>query len=121
MRRATVRYDHFRDSEVLSDRFAHHLSRAGIALTPPVPGVYLGSSDIGNVSTRVPAIHPFVAIMGEDGSDHTAEFAEAAASERAREVLLASAEALACTAADVLLSPELREEAWARHRSSVAP
>lgn len=101
---------------MLSDRFAGHLSRAGIALAPPVPGVYLGSSDIGNVSTRVPAIHPFVAIMDEDGSDHTVEFAEAAASARAREVLLASTEALACTAADLLLCPELREEAWERHR-----
>ncbi|MFD8237151.1 amidohydrolase [Streptomyces sp. NPDC059696] len=114
--RATVRYEHFRDSEVLSERFAAHLARAGIPLTAPTPGVYLGSSDIGNVSTRVPAIHPFVAIMGEDGSDHTPEFAAAAASPRAREVLVAATEALACTAADVLLSGALREEAWARHR-----
>jgi amidohydrolase len=114
---ATVRYEHFRDSPVLSERFAAHLARAGITLTPPVPGVYLGSSDIGNVSGRVPAIHPFVAIMGEDGSDHTEEFAAAAASERARVVLSAATEALACTAADVLLSPEVRREAWARHRA----
>lgn len=118
--RATVRYDHFQDSAALSDRFAEHLSRSGIALTPPEPGVYLGSSDIGNVSTRVPAIHPFVAIMDEGGSDHTVEFAEAAASARAREVLLAAAQALACTAADVLLCPDVREEAWARHRSAAA-
>ena len=116
--RATVRYEHFRDSEALSDRFSAHLSRAGIPLSPPVPGVYLGSSDIGNVSTRVPAIHPFVAIMDEDGSDHTPEFAEAAVSPRAREVLVAATEALACTAVDVLLSEELREEAWARHRAA---
>jgi amidohydrolase len=115
--RATVRYEHFRDSEVLSERFAAHLARAGIPSSPPAPGVYLGSSDIGNVSTRVPAIHPFVAITAEDGSDHTPEFAAAAASPRAREVLVAAAEALACTAADVLLSRELREEAWARHRA----
>ncbi|MEV5440756.1 amidohydrolase [Streptomyces sp. NPDC052682] len=112
--RATVRYEHFRDSEVLSERFARHLARAGIALTPPEPGVFLGSSDIGNVSARLPAIHPFVAIMDADGSDHTPEFAAAAASDRAREVLLAATEALACTAADVLLCPELREQAWAR-------
>lgn len=116
--RATVLYEHFRDSEALSERFAAHLARAGIPLSPPVPGVYLGSSDIGNVSTRVPAIHPFVAIMDEDGSDHTPEFAEAAASRRAREVLIAVTEALACTAADVLRSGELREEAWARHRAA---
>ena len=40
-----------------------------------------------------------------------------AASPRAREVLLAATEALACTAADVLLSGEPRDEAWARHRT----
>ncbi|MFC8867401.1 amidohydrolase [Streptomyces sp. NPDC057148] len=118
--RATVRYDHFRDSGVLSDRFAEHLSGAGITLTPPVPGVYLGSSDIGNVSVRVPAVHPFVAIMGEEGSDHTPEFAEAAASERAREVTVAAAAALACTAADVLLRPGLRAAAWEAHHAAEA-
>ncbi|MFE0332226.1 amidohydrolase [Streptomyces sp. NPDC058960] len=118
--RATVRYDHFRDSEVLSERFAAHLARAGIELTAPVPGVHLGSSDIGNVSVRLPAIHPFVAVMDADGSDHTPEFAAASASERAREVMLAATEALACTAADVLHSADLREEAWARHREAAA-
>jgi acetylornithine deacetylase/succinyl-diaminopimelate desuccinylase-like protein len=118
--RATVRYDHFRDSEVLSDRFAAHLARAGIELTAPVPGVHLGSSDIGNVSVRLPAIHPFVAVMDADGSDHTPEFAAASASERARGVMLAATEALACTAADVLHSADLREEAWARHREAAA-
>ncbi|MEU3412400.1 amidohydrolase [Streptomyces sp. NPDC006658] len=109
--RASVRYEHFRDSAPLSERFAGHLDRAGIALAPPAPGVYLGSSDIGNVSGRVPAIHPFVAIMDAGGSDHTPEFAEAAASQRARRVLLAVVEALACTAADVLGDAGLRGRA----------
>lgn len=110
--RASVRYEHFRDSGALSERFAGHLEHAGITLTPPVPGVYLGSSDIGNVSGRVPAIHPFVAIMDSDGSDHTPEFAEAAASERARRVLLAVVEALALTGLDVLRDAGLRDRAW---------
>ncbi|MEV6945062.1 amidohydrolase [Streptomyces sp. NPDC051172] len=118
--RATPRYEHFRDSAALSVRFARHLARAGIDLTPPAPGVFLGSSDIGNVSGRVPAIHPFVAIMDPDGSDHTPEFAIAAASDRARRVLLAATEALACTAVELLLSAELREQAWQEHRGSVA-
>ncbi|MFD5232892.1 amidohydrolase [Streptomyces qaidamensis] len=113
--RATVRYEHFRDSGLLSETFARHLSGAGIELTPPAPGVYLGSSDIGNVSTHVPAIHPFVAIM-DDGSDHTPEFAAAAASPRARDVLVAVTSALACTAADVLCNADLREEARRLHR-----
>ncbi|MGC9478684.1 amidohydrolase [Streptomyces sp. WG4] len=115
--RATLRYEHFRDSGPLSETFAERLSEAGNELTPPAPGVYLGSSDIGNVSTRVPAIHPFVAIMN-DGSDHTPEFAAAAASPRARDVLVAVTGALACTAADLLLDADLREKAWELHRQA---
>lgn len=116
----TARYEHFRRNDVLSRIFAGHLSRVGITLGGPAPGVYLGSSDIGNVSTRVPAIHPFVAILGPAESDHTPEFAEAAAGARARRVTIAAAEALACTAADVLLDPLLAGDAWSdlRHMAS---
>lgn len=114
------RYEHFRDNEVLSGLFAAHLDRAGIRLSEPTAGVYLGSSDFGNVSTRVPGIHPWIAIMGSDGSDHTPEFAEAAAGPRARRVMVAAAEALACTAADVLLRPDVRERAWASLRAKAA-
>ncbi|MFJ6940634.1 amidohydrolase [Streptomyces sp. NPDC101132] len=119
--RVGARYEHFRDSPVLSGRFAGHLARAGIELTEPEAGVYLGSSDIGNVSTRLPAVHPFVAVMdAAGGSDHTPAFAAAAASHRGRRVLLAAAEALACTAADVLLRPEVRARAWAALRERAA-
>ncbi|WP_225803304.1 amidohydrolase [Streptomyces sp. NK15101] len=114
------RYEHFRDNEVLSALFAGHLDRAGIRLSEPTAGVYLGSSDFGNVSTRVPGIHPWIAIMGPEASDHTPEFAEAAAGPRARHVMSAAAEALACTAADVLLRPDVRERAWARLREKAA-
>ncbi len=114
------RYEHFRNNDVLSGLFAHHLGRAGIPLSEPAAGVYLGSSDIGNVSTRVPAIHPFVAITGSDASDHTPRFAEAAAGPRARQVMLAAAEALACTAADVLLRTDVPERAWASFRQKAA-
>ncbi|MFH8991524.1 amidohydrolase [Streptomyces sp. NPDC017940] len=114
------RYEHFRDNDVLSGLFARHLQAAGITLTEPKPGIYLGSSDIGNVSTRLPAIHPFVAIMGSDGSDHTPQFARAAAGPRGRQVMLAAARALACTAADVLLKPDVPARAWAAFEKKAA-
>ncbi|MFJ7955831.1 amidohydrolase [Streptomyces sp. NPDC096319] len=109
-------YAHFRDNDVLSDRFGLHIARSGIRLTQPAGGVFLGSSDIGDVSNRVPAIHPFVAILDDDASDHTPAFAHAAASERGRGVMLAAAEALACTAADVLTDSGVSARAWARLR-----
>jgi amidohydrolase len=110
-------YHHFRNNTVLAERFATHLAAAGITLTEPAPGVYLGSSDIGNVSTLVPAIHPFVAITAPEESDHTPEFAAAAAAPRARTTMLAAARALADTTVDLLTDPALRERSQAEFRA----
>jgi amidohydrolase len=108
---------HFRNNRVLSDRFAAHVADAGVTLTEPTPGVFLGSSDIGNVSTAMPAIHPFLAIVDPDGADHTPAFAAAAGSDRGRQAVLAAAHALAGTALDLLTDPALRDLAWAEfHR-----
>jgi amidohydrolase len=114
--RVRAAYAHFRPSDVLGARFARHLADSGIVLTEPDPGVFLGSSDIGNVSATVPAIHPFVAVVDPHQTDHTAEFAAAAASPRARDVVLAAATALARTAADVLLVPGVADAAWEEFR-----
>ncbi|MFI5585576.1 amidohydrolase [Amycolatopsis sp. NPDC051758] len=105
-------FAHFRDNPVLSERFTEHLAACGIHATPPAPGVYLGSSDIGDVSVRVPAIHPFVAITAEEYAVHTEEFAAASASPRGRSVMLASAAALARTAIDLRTHPALVSRAW---------
>jgi amidohydrolase len=117
--RPTAGYAHFRDNAVLSGAFARHLGELGIPMTEPERGVFLGSSDIGNISTTLPAIHPFVAITAADQSDHTPEFAAAAASERGRSVLLAAAKALGRTAVDVLTGPGTATSAWAEfHRQA---
>jgi amidohydrolase len=105
-------YQHVRDNAALSAAFARHIAESGITLTEPTPGVFLGSSDIGDVSNVVPAIHPFVAITDPDKSDHTPEFAAAAAGPRGQAVMLAAAQALAGTAVDLLTRPDLLERAW---------
>ncbi|MFE0376040.1 amidohydrolase [Streptomyces inhibens] len=105
-------YAHFRSNPVLAEVFTRHLDRLGIPATEPEPGVFLGSSDIGNVSTRVPTIHPFLRILPPDHCDHTPQFALAAGDERGRSAMLAAAEALACTAYDVLSDPALGRRGW---------
>ncbi|MEV6611775.1 amidohydrolase [Kutzneria sp. NPDC051319] len=105
-------YQHVRDNAALSEVFARHVAESGITLAEPAPGVFLGSSDIGDVSNTIPAIHPFVAIADADQSDHTPEFVAAAASPRGRAVMLAAARALADTAVDVLTRPDLLDRAW---------
>ncbi|HKN52185.1 MAG TPA: amidohydrolase [Amycolatopsis sp.] len=105
-------YAHFRDNPVLSQRFTEHLAAWEIHATPPEPGVFLGSSDIGNVSITVPAINPLVAITIPEQPDRTPEFAAAAASPRGRSVMLAAAAALARTTVDLLTHPALVSRAW---------
>jgi amidohydrolase len=118
---ASTGYAHFRDNKVLSGRITAHLADLGIRATEPEPGVWLGSTDMGNVSTRVPAIHPFLAIADADLSDHTPQFADAAGGPRGREVMLTAAEALARTTLDVLTDPATTEAAWTEfHRQAAA-
>lgn len=61
------------------------------------------STDMGNVSHVVDAIHPYIGVGGE-ASNHQAAFAEACVGPRAEATLLDGAIALAWTAADVAVS-----------------
>ena len=58
------------------------------------------STDMGNVSQIVNAIHPYIGVGG-DASNHQAAFAESCVGEEAERTLLDGATALAWTAADV--------------------
>jgi len=65
-----------------------------------------GSTDMGNVSQIVPSIHTSVAIAPPGVSEHTAEFARYAGSEKGLTQSLRAAGGLAMTAIDLLASPD---------------
>ncbi|XP_026196561.1 peptidase M20 domain-containing protein 2-like [Anabas testudineus] len=65
-----------------------------------------GSTDFGNVTFVVPGIHPYFYI-GSNALNHTEEYTVAAGDDAAQFFTLRSAKALAMTALDVLLCPEL--------------
>ncbi len=75
------------------------------------------STDMGNVSYWVPAIHPMVKASPDDVSLHSAAFAEAAASAEGEQALLDGAKAMAMTAVDLWLRPEVAREV----RAAFAP
>ncbi|KAG9336273.1 hypothetical protein JZ751_002620 [Albula glossodonta] len=68
-----------------------------------------GSTDFGNVSYVVPGIHPYFYI-GSDALNHTEEYTAASGAEEAQFYTLRTAKALAMTAVDVLLRPDLLKE-----------
>ena len=67
----------------------------------------MGSTDMGDVSQMLPAIHPYMAIAPESVPPHSLGFAEAAISDVGHRAMLQAARALAMTGADLLTDPEL--------------
>jgi amidohydrolase len=75
----------------------------------PVSAVPSGSTDMGNVSVRVPSIHPKIAIGPSTVSLHSREFARCAVSPEADAAVVDGAVGLARTAADFLADATLRQ------------
>ncbi|SDK56442.1 amidohydrolase [Actinopolyspora mzabensis] len=80
----------------------------------------IGSTDMGNVSLRVPAVHPMIALECGDAVNHQAEFAAACASPSADRAVLDGAAALARTAAAAALDGDQRERLLAAVRNRTA-
>ena len=67
-----------------------------------------GSTDMGNVSLRVPSIHPNIAIAPFGTPGHSPEFRDAAIAPAADQAILDGAAGMAMAAADVLADARLR-------------
>jgi metal-dependent amidase/aminoacylase/carboxypeptidase family protein len=74
-----------------------------------IPTGLAGSTDMGNVSYVLPAIHPVIGI-GAGSATHTPEFTAFAASDDALAALLDGAKAMAMTVLDYLGDADLRAE-----------
>jgi len=92
----------------LAEAFAANAAALGRTLDARRPGETRGSTDMGNVTTLVPGIHPYLAIADEPTPGHSHAFTAAAVTPRAHATMHLSAKALALTALDVLGDGGLR-------------
>ena len=95
----------------LASLFAANWRAIGVEVQEPRPNERMGSTDMGNVSQALPALHPYIAIAPESVAGHTVEFHAASISPAGHEGLLNAAKALAMTTIDLLSSPELMQQA----------
>lgn len=98
-------YKAIRPNKPMAQVFAKHLVELGYP--PEEPKGWMGSTDMGDVSWEVPAIHPYIRIGPEEIPGHSREFVEAAKSEGARKAMLAAAKALAATCLELWTDPKL--------------
>ncbi|WP_280771094.1 M20 family metallopeptidase [Salipaludibacillus daqingensis] len=104
-------YDEMITNIPLSDTFTEQLLELGIEPDE----IYdheggTGSLDMGNVSHRCPAIHPYIQISNQPISAHTHEFREAALSKDGFDGMIIGAKALAMTGYEIAANPSLRKK-----------
>jgi amidohydrolase len=98
------RYAEMRTDEEALDFYRLNVERIGRSfdVDPMATTMNRASTDMGNVSQIVNAIHPYIGV-GSEASNHQREFAEACVGPAAEKALRDGALALACTALDVAL------------------
>jgi amidohydrolase len=104
----------------LAEAFAENARSLGRTMLARRPSDTHGSTDMGNVTTVIPGIHPFLSITEGPVPGHSIAFTEAARSPRALETMHVAAKALAMTALDVLVEPALLRRAKEAHDGRAA-
>jgi amidohydrolase len=112
-----------RANHALAGRWAVNQAPFGRTPLPPgvVPEFLTGSTDLGNLSYRMPAIHPMIAVSEPTVALHTVEFAAAAGSESGDRAVRDGAAGLALTAVDYLADADLREAVHAEFAAAGGP
>jgi metal-dependent amidase/aminoacylase/carboxypeptidase family protein len=98
-------FDDIVNNTTLAERVRDYLVELGCAPFKHAPDSF-GSTDMGNVSHVVPAVHLLIDITGSEPLGlHTREFAQAAAQPLADTALVRAGKGLALAGYDVLVDP----------------
>ena len=95
-------------NHTLSDTFNRNYQRIGGGDMPDVDAG--GATDMGDVSHRVPAIHPWIGMDCPDLTLHTKEFAEVTMQSAGDRAIELGAKAMALTGLDILTDSKLLEQ-----------
>lgn len=102
-------YEAMLSNKTLGDTFAASLDEAGYTVESK-HNVGVGSIDMGNVSRVTPSIYPVLALTGEWVPRHTSEFANLCNTEKAYEVMLTAAKAMAITGLKAIKDQDLQSQ-----------
>jgi amidohydrolase len=103
-----VVYADMLDNDVIGERYRANAGALGRTVRAPSPDHrVVGSTDMGNVSHEVPAIHPMIQVAPRGVAIHTPAFAVFAGGPEGDRAVIDGAKALAFTVADLWLDDGL--------------
>lgn len=119
--RAIIRAVDYPYAEMVTNRTLAELFKKELALmgrrTIDTPRKRMGSLDMGNVSYRVPSIHPFIAVAPRSVPLHSERFARYAGGATGRAGLRVATRALACVAHELLVDERALQSARSEFRA----
>jgi amidohydrolase len=101
-------YSQFTPDLEIGDLYRRNAEAIG-RVFPALPPKKGGSTDMANVSQRMPAIHPMIAIEAKGASNHQPEFAAACVTESADRAVRDGALAMARTVVDLARTAPVRD------------
>jgi amidohydrolase len=106
-------YSNMVPNHTVADIFGGHLAATGREVDEPRPNARMGSTDMGDISQIMPAVHGYISISPRSVPNHTVEFTAAAGSPGGDKGVVDGALAMALTAVDLFADPALVERARA--------
>lgn len=110
IREIGISYMNLKNSEVLLQLAEKNMADMGEQIDVRNASEGLGSSDVGNISHRIPAFQIMIGV-GSPAIPHSEAFAEACGGKRGADIAVRAAKALAMTGMDLFNKPELIEKA----------
>lgn len=109
-----VRYREVKNNRVLANLMDANMRALGLS-TVGLPQNPRGSTDMGNVSQVVPAVHGYISLgpVEEVGNTHNPEFAPSTVSPQGEAAIISSAKTMAMTLVDLLTDQGLLTDARA--------
>jgi amidohydrolase len=102
----TTPYADMVDNEPLLALYAANAARLGrVTADPRADTAVVGSTDMGNVSHKVPSIHPMIKCAPDGTAIHTPAFAQHARSSDGDQAVIDGAKAMALTVVDLWCEP----------------
>jgi amidohydrolase len=99
-------YDAMMPNPVIADLADANMAQLGVEVREPGPDERMGSTDMGNVSAVVPAIHAYISVGPDELTVHSVEFREVSASPAGHAGMIQAAKLMAMTAVDLLAEPD---------------
>lgn len=106
-----------RPSYVIGEIYRDNMEEVGLDLSNPPKGRGMHSTDFGNVSYKLPVVTGSFAISHDPIPGHSQEVVDASGSEFGYDQCMKVSTAMALTALDIMINPELSAKAWDEHQN----